>query len=187
MHLQLRPYLWYKFLNSLFLGLSVGAVFTLYTPLEPFVFSIGGIVLALGLLGVAKAYERMMNLRRFIQVTLLVESVTLMLVMSFLIFKYHYSNVLFIYGSYQLTFMFGSYLIRMETLLLKRTKTLSLADIAKQKGYLWGMVLSYLFYQFLASYGIEEKQMQVYGMYWFLCLLQIGIIFFVVKSFRFFR
>ena len=86
-----------------------------------------------------------------------------------------------------MTFIFGSYLMRMETLLLKRIKTLSLADIAKQKGYLWGMVLSYLFYQLLASYGIKEKQIQVYGMYIFLCLLQIGIIFSVVKSFRFFR
>ena len=46
----IRPaaFIRYKFLNSLFLGLSVGAVFVLYTPLSPAVFSAGGIGLALG-------------------------------------------------------------------------------------------------------------------------------------------
>ena len=40
----IRPaaFIRYKFLNSLFLGLSVGAVFVLYTPLSPAVFSAGG-------------------------------------------------------------------------------------------------------------------------------------------------
>jgi len=31
----------YKFFNSLSLGLSVGAIFTIYTPLEPSVYSLG--------------------------------------------------------------------------------------------------------------------------------------------------
>ena len=40
-HPAIRPtaFIRYKFLNSLFLGLSVGAVFVLYTPLSPAVFS----------------------------------------------------------------------------------------------------------------------------------------------------
>ncbi len=40
-------FLAYKFFNSLFLGLSIGAVFTLYEPLSPAIFSAGGIGLAL--------------------------------------------------------------------------------------------------------------------------------------------
>ena len=35
----------YKFFNSLFLGLSVGAIFTLYAPLEPSIYSLGGVFL----------------------------------------------------------------------------------------------------------------------------------------------
>ena len=44
-HLAIRPaaFIRYKFLNSLFIGFSVGAVFVLYTPLSPAVFSAGGI------------------------------------------------------------------------------------------------------------------------------------------------
>ena len=185
MSFYFRPYLWYKFLNSLFLGLTIGAIFILYTPLEPSVFSLGGIVLAIGLLLVAKLYEKMMNLRVFFGVTLFIEGVTLMGIISFLIFRYDYHNILFIYMAYQVTFLFGSYLIRMETLILKRTKALSLADVAKQKGYLYGLVLAYGIYQSLSFYGIDDKQIQVYDLYLFLCLLQIGIIVFVVKSFRF--
>ena len=43
-------FLAYKFFNSLFLGLSIGAVFTLYEPLSPAIFSAGGIGLALATL-----------------------------------------------------------------------------------------------------------------------------------------
>ena len=187
MRLNFFYYFWYKFLNSLFAGLSIGAVFVLYTPLKPSIFSIGGVLLALALLWVAKAYEKMLNLRVFFWVTLFIEGVTLILIISFLVFKYHYSNIVFVYALYQLTFVFGGYLIRMETLALKSAKALGLVDVVKQKGYLLGMALSYLIYELLSFYGIEDKQIQVYGMYWFLCLLQMGIIFFVVKSFRFFR
>lgn len=147
MQLILRPYLWYKLLNSLFFGLAVGSIFVLYTPLEPSVFSLGGIGLAVGLLVVAKVYEKMMNLLVFYRITLLVELISLLIVISFLVFQYSYSNVLFIYISYQLTFVFGNYLVRMETLALKRAALLSFADVTKQQGYLAGMVLSYFFLQ----------------------------------------
>ena len=155
----------------------------LYTPLEPSVFSLGGIVLAIGMLFVAKGYEKMMNLLVFYRITLLVEVVVFGLVLSFLLFKYHYANALFIYASYQLTFVFGSYLVRMETLALKRAKLFSFADILKQKGYLLGMVLSYGFYTILAHYGIDDKQLQVYYLHIFLFLLQMAIIFTVFKAF----
>lgn len=184
MKLNLRPYLWYKLLNSLFFGLAVGSVFILYTPLEPSVFSLGGIGLAIGLLVVAKGYEKMMNLLAFYRITLLVEFLALVIIVSFLIFQYSYSNVLFIYISYQLTFVFGNYLMRIETLALKRTSLLSFADILKQKGYLIGMVLSYLFYKSIEWYGIVNKQEQVYALHIGLLGVQIAILFYVFKAFK---
>jgi len=110
---------------------------------------LGGIVLAVGMLVVAKFYEKMMHLLVFYRITLLVELIALGIVLSFLLFKYHYANALFIYASYQVTFMFGGYLMRVETLVLKKTALLSFADVVKQKGYLLGMVLSYGFYKLL--------------------------------------
>lgn len=184
MQLNLRPYLWYKLLNSLFFGLAVGSVFVLYTPLEPSVFSLGGIGLAVGLLVVAKVYEKMMNLLVFYRITLLVEFLSLFIVISFLIFKYSYVNVLLIYASYQLTFIFGNYLMRIETLALKRTILLSFADVVKQKGYLVGMVLSYFFYKIIEFFGIVDKQSQVYCLHVGLLGVQIVIILLVFKAFR---
>lgn len=184
MNINLRPYLWYKLLNSLFFGLAVGSIFVLYTPLEPSVFSLGGIGLAVGLLVVAKVYEKMMNLLVFYRITLLVELLALLIVVSFLLFEYSYHNVLFVYISYQLTFVFGNYLMRMETLALKRTALLSFADVIKQKGYLAGMVLSYLFYKIIEFFGIVDKQSQVYDLHIGLLGIQIVIIFFVFKAFR---
>lgn len=184
MHIHLRAYLWYKLLNSLFFGLTVGSIFVLYTPLEPSVFSLGGIVLAIGLLLVAKGYEKMMNLLVFYYVTLLVEGITLLLILVFLGFHFNYATALFIYCSYQFTFIFGNYLVRVETLVLKRATLLSFADVMKQKGYLVGMVLSYLFYKVLEYAGIGEKQVQVYYLHGGLVLLQIVIILFVLRAFR---
>ena len=54
-------FLAYKFFNSLFLGLSIGAVFTLYEPLSPAIFSAGGIGLALATLVIATQYHRLFN------------------------------------------------------------------------------------------------------------------------------
>lgn len=184
MKINLRPYLWYKLLNSLFFGLAVGSVFVLYTPLEPSVFSLGGIGLAIGLLVVAKGYEKMMNLLAFYRITLFVEFLALLIVVSFLLFQYRYSDVLFIYISYQLTFMFGNYLMRMETLALKRTSLLSFADVIKQKGYLAGMVISYLFYKIIEFFGIADKEMQVYYLHGLLLVVQIVILWCVFKAFR---
>jgi len=184
MTLNLRPYLWYKLLNSLFFGLAVGSVFVLYTPLEPSVFSLGGIGLAVGLLVVAKVYEKMMNLLVFYRITLLVELLSLFIVISFLIFKYSYINVLCIYASYQLTFVFGNYLMRIETLALKRTVLLSFADVVKQQGYLAGMVISYLFYKTVEFFGIDNKENQVYFLHIGLLIVQIVIIYCVFKAFR---
>jgi hypothetical protein len=184
MKINLRPYLWYKLLNSLFFGLAVGSVFVLYTPLEPSIFSLGGIGLAVGLLIVAKVYEKMMNLLVFYRITLLVEFLTLFIIVIFLIFQYSYINVLMIYMTYQLTFVFGNYLVRVETLALQRTTLLSFADVVKQQGYLAGMVISYLFYKIVEFFGIENKETQVYFLHSLLLVVQIVIIYCVLKAFR---
>jgi len=184
MFLHIRAYFWYKLFNTMFFGLTVGSIFVLYTPLEPSVFSLGGIALAIGLLFVAKAYEKMMNLLVFFRITLLVELITLGLIVSFLIFKYNYVNSLLIYSLYQITFVFGNYLVRMETIALKRTSLLSFADVIKQKGYLVGMVLSYIFYKVIEFFGIDDKVMQVYYLHGGLLVLQMVIIFYILKAFR---
>ena len=78
-HPAIRPaaFIRYKFLNSLFLGLSVGAVFVLYTPLSPAVFSAGGLGLAVGTLIVATQYRRILAPAWFFRLSLLVELITL--------------------------------------------------------------------------------------------------------------
>jgi len=184
MKLNLREYIWYKFLNSIFFGVSVGSIFTLYTPLEPSIYSLGGIFLAVGMLFIAKWYEYLMNLRAFFYATLLVESIVLLFVGAFLFFGYSYMIALSIYIGYQVTFMLGNYLVRMETIALGKTALLSFADVAKQKGYLFGMILSYSFYKLLEYFEIIDKKTQVYDLHLALLLLQIVIIFYVFKAFK---
>ena len=155
----------------------------LYAPLEPSVYSLGGIALALGLLVVAKFYERMMNAHVFFAITLTVEAVTLGMVVYFLLFSYSYMTALLIYASYQFTFIFGGYLVRVETVALKRSKLMSFIDVAKQKGYLAGMVLAYGFYKCLEWQGISDKQTQVYLLHGGLLALQLAILFLVYRAF----
>ncbi len=182
--LHVRPYLYYKFLNSLFLGLSVGSIFILYTPLEPSIFSLGGIFLAIGMLVLAKFYSKIMNIEAFFYITLFVEVVVLAFICVFLILNYSYMSALLVYLGYQITFVFGSYLVRMETIALKRTEFISFADVVKQKGYLAGLVLSYLFYKILEYIGIESKQIQVYDLYIGLFILEIFIIYMIFAAFK---
>ena len=181
--LHIRNYLYYKFLNSLFLGLSVGSIFVLYTPLKPSIFSLGGIFLAIGMLVVAKFYDKIMNLEEFFYITLFVEFIVLGFILAFLILNYSYASALLVYLGYQITFMFGNYLVRMETLALKKTKIISFADIMKQKGYLVGLVISYLFYKLLDYIDITNKQIQVYDLHIGLLVLEVVIIIFIFKSF----
>ena len=183
--INLRSFLHYKFLNSLFLGVSVGSIFTLYAPLEPSVYSLGGIVLALGMLFVAKLYHKILTLGYFFGILALVEVVILLAVIYFLLFSYSYTSAFLFYASYQFTFIFGSYLMRAETLFLKKRELLSLVDVAKQKGYLAGMLLSYLFYQLLEfAFATTNKEEQVYAMHFLLLFVQMLILYFLVKSFK---
>ena len=179
-----RWYLVYKFLNSLFLGLSVGSIFVLYTPLKPSIYSLGGVLLAVGMLLLAKFYDKLLNIKSFFYISLFVEFVVLIFIVAFLVFDYSYMVALLVYVGYQITFMFGNYLIRAETLALKKTFLISLVDVAKQKGYLWGMILSYTFYKFLEYIGMEDKKIQVYWLHVGLFILQLAIIYVVFRAFK---
>jgi len=162
----------------------MGTVFTVYGQLNPSVFSIGGILLALGLLFVAKLYTKIIKLAYFYKITMAVELIMLLLVCGFLLGGYGYATALFVYVGYQVTFMFGSYLVRAETVFLNRAKLLTFVDVAKQKGYLGGLLFAYLFYQTLAYYGIESNKDQVYNIHLFLLVLQVFVMFLVMKSFK---
>lgn len=181
--LNLRYFVPYKFLNSLFLGLNVGAIFILYAPLEPSIYSLGGIVLALGMLIIAQLYNTILTIAWFYKISMLVELTLFMVVIYFLTFSYNYTSALIVYVGYQVTFIFGSYLVRAETLFLKSSERLKTIDTVKQLGYLLGMLLSYLFYQVLALYNINSAQEQVYLLHYILIVLQSSILYLTHKSF----
>lgn len=174
----------YKFFNSLFLGLSVGAIFTIYAPLEPSLYSLGGVFLAMAMLAVARLYHHILNTRWFFRISLFVEVVLLLSILYFLYHSYNYQTALLMYIGYQVTFVFGSYLIRAETLLLKTDTLLTRLDTAKQLGYLLGMGASYLFYKIVSHLGIESNQSQVYTLHFLLLGVEIIVILLIFKSFK---
>ena len=149
LHLNHKNFIVYKFFNSLFLGTSIGSIFIIYSPLEPAIYSVGGIVLAFGLMAVAYFYEKILNIEFFYKISLFVELVILGVIISFLIFSYSYEIALCVYIGYQITFIFGSYLGRVETLLLKEKSILKAVDISKQAGYMVGLLLSYIIFLFI--------------------------------------
>jgi hypothetical protein len=180
-----REFIKYKFFNSLFLGVSVGSIFTIYTPLEPSLYSFGGVILAIMTLIVAKLYSKILNIEYFFKISLFVELIMLSVVLFFLLSKYSYTTALFVYIGYQITFTFGSYLVRAETLFLKKTRVLSFLDVNKQKGYLGGMIISYLFYKGIEYFfSISSNQDQVYSIHFILLFIQITIVSYLIKSFK---
>jgi putative membrane protein len=181
MKLVPRYFFAYKALNSLFLGLSIGSVFIIYAPLKPEVYSIGGVVLALGTLIIANLYSKILNVKWFFRISLFVELVLLLMIIVFLLTPYNYSLALLIYIGYQVLFAFGSYLVRSETLFLNKTILLTKLDSFKQLGYIAGMALSYIFYRFLEQKSNFE---QVYDLHYILFANQIVIIYLVLKSFK---
>lgn len=120
----------------------------------------------------------------FYGVTLIVEGIVLVMVVYFLLFSYSYMTALCLYIGYQLTFMFGGYLVRIETLVLHRTALLSFADVAKQKGYLVGMVAAYLFYKGLEWQGVTNKEVQVYDLHFILLAIQLLVLYKVYRAFK---
>ena len=185
MKLKKNNFLWYKLLNSFFTGLSIGILFTIYQPLtDPSIYSLGGIVLASAMLIIAKFYDRLLNIRKFFQISMGVEIVMLITLLLFMVLQYTFSSALLVYMGYQLTFVFGGYLVRAETLVAKDKELLGKIDINKQLGYLLGLGLSFLFYKTL-EYGFEltNTKIQIIILHYFLVLLQGIIILVLAKSF----
>ena len=174
----------YKFFNSLFLGLSVGAIFTLYAPLEPSIYSLGGVILAIGMLLVARFYHYILNAEWFFRISLFVELVLLLVMLYFLYASYTYQTALLLYVGYQLTFLFGSYLIRAETLLLQTDTLSTKLDTAKQLGYLAGMGISYLIYKVFVHYSITTPQERVYDIHFLLISIEVIVIVLIFKRFK---
>ena len=182
--LNQRAFIIYKWFNSLFLGVSIGSVFTIYEPLDPSVYSLGGIFLALVMIIVAKFYNKILNAYYFFRISILVEFIVLAMLVSFLIFSYSYQIALFIYIGYQITFVFGSYLVRAETLVFNDNEVLTKIDMAKQIGYLFGMAVSYLFYKGLEYYElILDKQEQVYNIHFILVAIELSVLYFLIRAF----
>ena len=180
-----RNFFKYKFFNSLFLGTSLGSIFTIYAPLDPAVYSIGGIALAVSLLIVATLYSRILNINYFYKISLFVELVILTVIIAFLLFSFNYQIALIVYIGYQITFMFGSYLVRGETLILKKDRLLTLVDVSKQFGYLAGLGTSFLFYKIIEyKFQIIDNQTQVFYIHYLLLLIEIVVIYFLIKSFE---
>ena len=186
-HPAIRPaaFIRYKFLNSLFLGLSVGAVFVLYTPLSPAVFSAGGIGLALGTLIVATQYRRILAPDWFFRLSLGVELVTLSGVVAVLLFPLELALALFIYIGYQVTFALGNYLVRCETLLMVSVEQLRKLDVAKQAGYLLGMAVAWGLYTGLERLAdLTNEAAQVVSLHWLLSAVEVSVLVALWRAFN---
>ena len=186
-HPAIRPaaFIRYKFLNSLFLGLSVGAVFVLYTPLSPAVFSAGGLGLAVGTLIVATQYRRILVPAWFFRLSLLVELITLSGVAAVLILPIEVPLALFVYIGYQITFSLGNYLVRCETLLMVAVDQLRQLDVAKQAGYLLGMAVAWALYMGLERWaGLTSEAAQVVSLHWLLLGVEVSVLIALWQAFN---
>jgi len=184
MKIFFHPYLRYKFFNSLFTGAVGGSVFTVYGSLTPSTFSIGGILLALGLMGMAYFYHYFMKIEHFFRFSLAAELIMLLMLVYFLAFPSHILTALIVYGAYQLSFMFGGYLVRAETHFARHARIMGWIDVVKQQGYLAGLLLSYIFYKLVEYYGINDAHTQVYYLHFPLFLIEILVIVLLVRGFK---
>ena len=184
MKLLFHPYLRYKFVNSLFTGLLGGAAFTIYGSLSPSTFSLGGIVLALGLMTLAYSYHRLMKLETFFRFSLAAEIIMLFMVGFFLLFSPYQTTALIIYSAYQLSFILGGYLVRAETHFARHARIMGWIDVVKQQGYLAGLTLSYAFYKLVEYYGINDAHIQVYYLHFPLFFIEMLVIILLVRGFK---
>jgi hypothetical protein len=184
MKLNKKAFIRYKLFNSSFTGLSIGILFTIYNPLDPSIYSIGGIILAASMLLIAKFYEKLLNIKSFFYISLMVELMMLITVITFLFMQYSLASALLIYMGYQFTFIFGGYLVRAETLVAKDKELLGKIDVNKQLGYLVGLGASFVFYKAL-EYGFEitDSKIQISILHYLLIGLQAFIILLLLRSF----
>ena len=184
MRLNTKSFLWYKLFNSSFTGLSIGMLFTIYDPLDPLVYSAGGIFLAIAMLIIAKFYDKLLNIKSFYYISLMVELMMLFTVIIFVLLQFSLVSALLIYIGYQFTFTFGGYLVRAETLVAQDKELLGKIDFNKQLGYLLGLAASFLFYETLkVGFEIVEPKIQISILNYVLIVLQCFIIFFLIRSF----
>ncbi len=184
MYIDFRSYINYKLINSIFTGMAGGSVFIIYGSLSPSIFSLGGIALAVALMLIAYYYHKLMDIRKFFYLSMMAEIVMLVMVCYFLLFSHHIATSLIIYIFYQLSFMLGGYLIRAETHFAKRARLMGYIDAAKQKGYMAGLALSWIFYNILEYYAITDSMQQVYRLHFILLFIEIVIIATLFRSFR---
>ena len=184
MQLNNKAFLRYKLFNSSFTGLSIGILFQIYTPLDPMIYSIGGMLLAVGMLIIAKFYEKLLNIKSFYYISLIVEMMMLTTVIIFIFLKFSLVSALLIYIGYQLTFTFGGYLVRAETLVAKDKEFLGKIDFNKQLGYLAGLGVSFVFYYTLKNgFEIVDPETQIIILHYLLIILQVLIVLFLKASF----
>ena len=177
-------FLAYKFFNSLFLGLSIGAVFTLYEPLSPATFSAGGVGLALATMVIATQYHRIFDPWWFFRLSMGVEVVILLGVIGVLIYPIEQPLALFIYLGYQVTFALGSYLVRCETLLVVEQRRLTQLDVTKQIAYLIGMGASWAAYLMMENhFAVVDKAAQVVAIHGPLLVVEAAVIACLVLAF----
>jgi len=177
-------FLAYKFFNSLFLGLSIGAVFTLYEPLSPATFSAGGVGLALATMVIATQYHRIFDPWWFFRLSLGVEVIILFGVIGVLIYPIEQPLALFIYLGYQVTFALGSYLVRCETLLVVEQRRLTQLDVTKQIAYLIGMGASWAAYLMMENhFAVVDKAAQVVAIHGPLLVVEAAVIACLVLAF----
>ena len=177
-------FLAYKFFNSLFLGLSIGAVFTLYEPLSPATFSAGGVGLALATMVIATQYHRIFDPWWFFRLSLGVEVIILLGVIGVLIYPIEQPLALFIYLGYQVTFALGSYLVRCETLLVVEQRRLTQLDVTKQIAYLIGMGASWAAYLLMENhFAVVDKAAQVVAIHGPLLAVEAAVIACLVLAF----
>tara|TARA_B100001142_G_scaffold233898_1_gene232234 strand:- start:22 stop:588 length:567 start_codon:yes stop_codon:yes gene_type:complete len=186
MELNKKTFLAYKLFNSSFTGISIGILFTIYQPLkDPSIYSIGGMILALGMLIIAKFYDKILNIRSFFRISLLVEIVILLTLFIFMSLQYSLTSALLIYCGYQITFIFGGYLVRAETLVADNKELLGKIDVNKQIGYLLGLAISYIFYKVLElGFNISDSKIQISILHYLLLSLQSFIIILLIRSFK---
>ena len=94
MKLNEKTFLIYKLFNSSFTGLSIGILFTIYNPLDPSVYSIGGIILAASMLLIAKFYEKLLNIKSFYYISLMVELMMLFTIIIFMFLQQFHQHFL---------------------------------------------------------------------------------------------
>lgn len=182
--IALRLYLTYKLLNSIFLGVSLGTIFTIYAPLNPKIYSLGGIALALGAFILSLFYSKLLNLKPYKKILLGLEILPFFYLFAYLLFPNTFFGALIVYTLYQIGFIFGDYLGRTETLLLPRKTILSHLDKRKQIGYLLGLVITFIFYTILEFFGILQKESQIYAIHFLLLLLQCAVFLTLFSAFR---